>query len=74
MHRKTYKRKVFNNQGGRLAARFPELREDVKWRMTHLNRMWERLEQTVTPRKRSHPDHLTHAIGTLSIVIIIIIN
>uniref|UniRef100_A0A1B6EWZ8 KASH domain-containing protein n=2 Tax=Cuerna arida TaxID=1464854 RepID=A0A1B6EWZ8_9HEMI len=62
MHRKTYKRKVFNNQGGRLAARFPELKDDVKWRMAHLNRKWERLEQTVTPRKRSHPDHLTHAI------------
>jgi len=64
MHRKTYKRKVFNNQGGRLAARFPELKDDVKWRMTHLNRKWERLEQTVTPRKHSPREHshLIHAI------------
>lgn len=68
MHRKTYKRKVFNNQSGRLAARFPEMKEDVKWRVEHLNRKWERLEQTVTPRKRTHPEHLTHAKGGLHFI------
>ncbi|XP_054272374.1 uncharacterized protein LOC128992693 isoform X2 [Macrosteles quadrilineatus] len=62
MHHKTYKRKVFNNQGGRLAAKFPGMKDEVKRRMTHLNRKWERLEQTVTPRKHSRVDtsHLEH--------------
>ncbi|XP_075226377.1 klarsicht isoform X2 [Lycorma delicatula] len=58
MLRKSYKRKVFNNQGGRIVARFPELKEEVARRVVYLNMKWERLEQTVTPRKRMHSDRL----------------
>ncbi|KAL1138934.1 hypothetical protein AAG570_008996 [Ranatra chinensis] len=58
MQRKAFKRKLFNNQSGRLVARMPDLKDVVAWRVLYLNRKWERLEQTVTPRKRSHTDHL----------------
>ncbi|XP_014248959.1 uncharacterized protein LOC106666348 isoform X2 [Cimex lectularius] len=53
MKRKTYKRKLFNNQGGRLVARDPSLKDVVAWSMQILNRKWERLVAAVTPRKRS---------------------
>ncbi|KAK9499126.1 hypothetical protein O3M35_003631 [Rhynocoris fuscipes] len=57
MQRNTYKRKMFNNQGGRLVAREPSLKDEVAWRVSYLNSKWERLESTVTPRKRAKTDH-----------------
>ena len=56
MHRKSYKRKIFNNQGGRLVAQLPKLKDEVAWRMMYLNLKWERLEQTVTPVSYTHLD------------------
>ncbi|RZF37942.1 hypothetical protein LSTR_LSTR005442 [Laodelphax striatellus] len=58
LQRKSYRRKLFNNQGGRLVARSPELKNEVAWRIEHLNTKWERLEQTVTPRIKMHPVHM----------------
>lgn len=63
MNRKSFKRKLFNNQGGRLVVRSPDLKDEVAWRVLTLNSKWETLEQTVTPRKRTHPDHLDVCIG-----------
>lgn len=56
LQRKTYKRKLFNNQGGRLVARSPDLKTEVAWRIRYLNKKWEMLENVVTPRKRTYPD------------------
>uniref|UniRef100_T1HCR3 Uncharacterized protein n=1 Tax=Rhodnius prolixus TaxID=13249 RepID=T1HCR3_RHOPR len=56
MQRNTYKRKMFNNQGGRLVAREPALKVEVAWKVSHLNSKWERLESAVTPRKRAKTD------------------
>lgn len=65
MLRKSYKRKVFHNQGGRLVARSPELKEEVTRRVLYLNNKWEKLEQLVTPRKRSHTDRIDVCIGKM---------
>ncbi|XP_039288846.1 uncharacterized protein LOC111043821 isoform X3 [Nilaparvata lugens] len=58
LQRKSYRRKLFNNQGDRLVARFPELKNEVAWRIEHLNTKWERLEQTVSPRTKMHSAHM----------------
>lgn len=56
LQRKTYKRKLFNNQGGRLVARSPDLKTEVARKIRYLNKKWEMLENVVTPRKRTYPD------------------
>ncbi|KAF6205725.1 hypothetical protein GE061_019898 [Apolygus lucorum] len=56
MKRKDYKRKLFNNQGGRLVAREPGQKEEVAWRVVYLNSRWERLEAALSLRKRTSAD------------------
>ncbi|BES93914.1 Hypothetical protein NTJ_06723 [Nesidiocoris tenuis] len=56
MKRMDYRRKLFNNQGGRLVAREPNQKEEVAWRMVYLNSRWERLEAAVSLRKRTSAD------------------
>ena len=52
MQRKSYKRKLFHNQSGRVVARIPESKAKVAWRVQVINSKWEKLERTVAPRKR----------------------
>ncbi|XP_069685606.1 klarsicht protein isoform X3 [Periplaneta americana] len=57
MQRKAYRRKLFNDQANKLLRRYPDVRDEVMWRMAHLNSKWEMLEQVITPCK-SNPDQL----------------
>jgi hypothetical protein len=63
MQRKAYRRKLFNDQAYKLLHRYPDERDEVIWRMTHLNSKWEMLEQAVTPCK-SNPDQLDMCAGS----------
>jgi hypothetical protein len=62
MQRKAYRRKLFNDQANKLLRRYPDVRDEVMWRMAHLNSKWDTLEQTITPRK-SNPDQLDLCTG-----------
>lgn len=42
---------MFNEQSSRLLARYPDLRDEVAWRVSHLNSKWETLELAMTPSK-----------------------
>lgn len=65
LQRKKYKRKLFNNQGGRLLARSPDLQKEIAWRIKHLNHKWERLEHITIPRKLLYPDMPNVSLGKL---------
>jgi hypothetical protein len=62
MQRKAYRRKLFNDQANKLLRRYPYVRDEVTWRMAHLNSKWEMLEQAITPCK-SNPDQLDMCTG-----------
>ncbi|KAJ9597420.1 hypothetical protein L9F63_011714, partial [Diploptera punctata] len=57
MQRKAYRRKLFNDQANKILRRYPDVRDEVTWRMAHLNSKWEMLEQAITPCKKN-PDKL----------------
>jgi hypothetical protein len=66
MQRKAYRRKLFIDQANKLLHRYPDVRDEVMWRMTHLNSKWEMLEQAITPCK-SNPNHLDMCTGNKDI-------
>lgn len=49
LRRKAYRRRLFNEQAGKLVARAPTLRDEVAWRVDHLNTKWELVEQIMAP-------------------------
>ncbi|XP_024938758.1 uncharacterized protein LOC107265729 isoform X2 [Cephus cinctus] len=49
LRRKAYRRRLFNEQAGKLVSRAPTLRDEVAWRVDHLNTKWELVEQIMTP-------------------------
>jgi len=62
MQRKAYRRKLFNDQANKLLCQYPDMRDEVTWRMVHLNSKWETLEQAITPCK-SNPNQLDMCTG-----------
>nr|CAD7431740.1 unnamed protein product [Timema monikensis] len=55
IQRRSYRRKLFNDQAGQLMQRYPDVRDEVMWRVSHLNSKWEMLQQAMSPGK-SKPD------------------
>ncbi|CAG2067638.1 unnamed protein product, partial [Timema podura] len=55
IQRRSYRRKLFNDQAGQLMQRYPDMRDEVMWRVSHLNSKWEMLQQAMSPGK-SKPD------------------
>ncbi|XP_067013332.2 klarsicht protein [Anabrus simplex] len=51
MQSKVYRRKMFNDQANRLLKRYPEMQDEISWRVSHLNSKWENLEQFISPCK-----------------------
>ncbi|XP_046742430.1 uncharacterized protein LOC124409082 [Diprion similis] len=56
LRRKAYRRRLFNEQAGKLVARAPTLRDEVAWRVDHLNTKWELVEQIMAPGEQSISD------------------
>ena len=52
MRRKAYRRRLFNEQAEKLIARAPSLKEEVSWRVDHLNAKWDLVEQIMAPVQR----------------------
>lgn len=53
LRRKAYRRKLFNEQAEKLISRAPALKDEVAWRVDHLNAKWELVEQIMAPIDRS---------------------
>ncbi|XP_071530629.1 uncharacterized protein klar isoform X1 [Panulirus ornatus] len=51
LRRRTYRRKLFVEQGERVAQRYPGSAEEISWRVNYLNNKWDQLESTFTPAK-----------------------
>ncbi|KAL0134702.1 hypothetical protein PUN28_001469 [Cardiocondyla obscurior] len=49
LRRKAYRRKLFNEQAEKLISRAPALKDEVAWRVDHLNAKWELVEQIMAP-------------------------
>ncbi|XP_063993253.1 klarsicht protein isoform X1 [Diachasmimorpha longicaudata] len=49
LQRKAYRRRLFNDQAAKLVARSPSLKDEVAWRVDHLNAKWELVEQIMAP-------------------------
>ncbi|XP_043268774.1 uncharacterized protein klar isoform X2 [Venturia canescens] len=49
LRRKAYRRRLFNEQAGKLVSRAPSLKDEVAWRVDHLNAKWELVEQIMAP-------------------------
>lgn len=49
LRRKAYRRRLFNEQATKLVARAPSLKDEVAWRVDHLNAKWELVEQIMAP-------------------------
>lgn len=43
------RRKLFNDYAKQLMRRYPNMRDEITVRLTHLNNQWERLQSTVAP-------------------------
>lgn len=52
LRRKAYRRKLFNEQAEKLISRAPALKDEVAWRVDHLNAKWELVEQIMAPIDR----------------------
>ncbi|XP_011639646.1 uncharacterized protein LOC105428825 isoform X2 [Pogonomyrmex barbatus] len=52
LRRKAYRRKLFNEQAEKLISRAPALKDEVAWRVDHLNARWELVEQIMAPIDR----------------------
>ncbi|XP_057318055.1 klarsicht protein [Microplitis mediator] len=61
LRRKAYRRRLFNEQAAKLVARTPSLRDEVAWRVDHLNAKWELVEQIMAPAQPAseHQDVFT---------------
>ncbi|XP_076062425.1 uncharacterized protein LOC143037757 [Oratosquilla oratoria] len=51
LRRRAYRRKLFSEQGERVAQRYPQSAEEISWRVNYLNNKWDQLEQSFTPLK-----------------------
>ncbi|KAK8744577.1 hypothetical protein OTU49_000880 [Cherax quadricarinatus] len=51
LRRRTYRRKLFVEQGERVAQRYPGSAEEISWRVNYLNNKWDQLESSFTPAK-----------------------
>lgn len=49
LRRKAYRKRLFNEQAEKLLSRAPELKDEVAWRVDHLNAKWELVEQIMAP-------------------------
>lgn len=56
LRRKAYRRKLFNEQAEKLVACTPALKDEVAWRVNHLNAKWELVEQIMAPVERTVSD------------------
>ncbi|XP_076163284.1 uncharacterized protein LOC143144593 isoform X2 [Ptiloglossa arizonensis] len=52
LRRRAYRRKLFNEQAAKLVSRAPALKDEVAWRVDHLNAKWELVEQIMAPVER----------------------
>lgn len=52
LRRKAYRRKLFNEQAAKLVSRTPALKDEVAWRVDHLNAKWDLVEQIMAPVER----------------------
>ncbi|XP_053994423.1 klarsicht protein isoform X3 [Hylaeus volcanicus] len=52
LRRRAYRRKLFNEQAVKLVSRAPSLKDEVAWRVDHLNAKWELVEQIMAPVER----------------------
>ncbi|XP_017795060.1 PREDICTED: uncharacterized protein LOC108576557 [Habropoda laboriosa] len=52
LRRRAYRRKLFNEQAGKLVSRAPAFKDEVAWRVDHLNAKWELVEQIMAPVER----------------------
>ncbi|XP_076686517.1 uncharacterized protein LOC143378583 isoform X2 [Andrena cerasifolii] len=52
LRRRAYRRKLFNEQAGKLVSRAPALKDEVAWRVDHLNAKWDLVEQIMAPVER----------------------
>lgn len=52
LRRRAYRRKLFNEQAGKLVSHAPALKDEVAWRVDHLNAKWELVEQIMAPIER----------------------
>ena len=53
LRKRTYRRKLFVEQGEKVAQRYPSSAEEISWRVNYLNNKWDQLESTFTPVKGS---------------------
>ncbi|CAL4061010.1 unnamed protein product, partial [Meganyctiphanes norvegica] len=51
LRRRTYRRKLFVEQGERVAQRYPNSGEEISWRVNYLNNKWDQLESSFTNAK-----------------------
>ncbi|KAF7404720.1 hypothetical protein HZH66_003626 [Vespula vulgaris] len=56
LRRRAYRRKLFNEQAEKLVACTPALKDEVAWRVNHLNAKWELVEQIMAPVERTVSD------------------
>lgn len=56
LRRRAYRRKLFNEQAEKLVASTPALKDEVAWRVNHLNAKWELVEQIMAPVERTVSD------------------
>ncbi|XP_076233971.1 uncharacterized protein LOC143178913 isoform X2 [Calliopsis andreniformis] len=52
LRRRAYRRKLFNEQATKLVSRAPALKDEVAWRVDHLNAKWDLVEQIMAPVER----------------------
>lgn len=71
LRRKAYRRKLFNEQASKLVGRAPSLKEEVNWRVDHLNAKWELVEQIMAPVVRPVSDQQDVSAGCYSVFIFI---
>lgn len=70
LRRKAYRRRLFNEQAGKLVARAPTLRDEVAWRVDHLNTKWELVEQIMAPGEQSISDEQDVFAGDIIVSIV----
>ncbi|XP_043249551.1 uncharacterized protein LOC122395770 isoform X2 [Colletes gigas] len=56
LRRRAYRRKLFNEQAAKLVSSAPTLKDEVAWRVDHLNAKWELVEQIMAPVERPVSD------------------
>ena len=72
LRRKAYRRRLFNEQAGKLMARAPALKDEIAWRVDHLNAKWELVEQIMAPIARPVSDHQDVSAGEFIFCFIIV--